>query len=105
MITQIATFEYLFLHTRSIYVIEDTGGCVGDFDLITVNYLKRLIDNIMYWPEGLSPREWSNLSTFDYRASWLDKNIVGVAFYRWICFIMRGRNPEDNPYLRDRIIK
>jgi len=54
----------------------------------------------MYWPKGLLPKYWRYLSSFSDEASWADKNIVGIAFYRWIIFIMRGNNPEDNSYLK-----
>jgi hypothetical protein len=98
---QIATFEMLFpaLASHGIYAIEDVGGCVGDVNLVTVNAAKTLVDNVMYWPPDLSPREWSHLAKFDDRSTWADRNIIGVAFYRWIIFVMRGFNPEDNPYL------
>lgn len=39
------------------------------------------------------------VSTFGPEATWADRNIIGVAFYRWIVFVMRGHNPGDNPYL------
>ena len=39
------------------------------------------------------------LSEFPDEARWIDKNVIGIAFYRWIVFIMRGRNPRDNPFL------
>jgi hypothetical protein len=100
VVHQLKTFEYMFprLSPHGIYVVEDTGGCVGDTELITVNSLKALVDNIMYWPAGLPTTEWPQLESFDERASWADKNVVGIAFYRWIVFIMRGRNPEDSRY-------
>ena len=96
---QLKTFEYLFpkMSDHGVYVIEDTGGCVNDFGLRTVNSLKKLVDNIMYWPDGMP--HWSQLSKFPDKSGWISKNIVGIAFYRWIVFVMRGRNPEDNPYL------
>jgi hypothetical protein len=72
---------------------------VRDHDLYTVNAFKRLVDHVFYWPDGYDPVNWPKLSSFDERATWADRNIIGVAFYRWICFVMRGRNPEDNPYL------
>jgi hypothetical protein len=95
------TFDFLFprLSTHGIYVVEDTGGVVGDFELRTVNSLKRLIDHVMYWPAGRDPAAWSTLATFPDSASWPDRNIVGLAFYRWMVFVFRGRNPEDNPFL------
>jgi hypothetical protein len=98
---QIFTFSFLFsrMSDHGIYVIEDTGGCVGDYELRTINYLKQRIDNIMFWPESLNPKNWKSLSEFPVEATWEDRNIVGIAFYRWAVFIMRGHNPSDNPYL------
>lgn len=98
---QVASFNYLFpqLSSHGIYVIEDTGGCVGDFRLRTVNRLKTLIDSIFYWPPDRKDRDWTTLAQFPENAPWAAKNISGIAFYRWIVFVMRGRNPEDNPYL------
>ena len=98
---QLASFNWLFptLTEHGIYVMEDTGGVVGDTELETVSRLRDLVDNIMHWPEGYRPEDWGYLSEFDETASWADCNIVGAAFYRWIAFIMRGKNPQDNPYL------
>ena len=98
---QIASFDFLFpmLSEHGIYVIEDTGGAVGDYRLRTVGALKKMVDHIMYWPKGYDPGDWPQLSVFSDDASWADKNVVGIAFYRWIVFVMRGKNPEDNPYL------
>jgi hypothetical protein len=98
---QIASFNLLFpaMSDHGIYVVEDTGGCVEDYDLVTVNELKRLVDEIMYWPKGFPAQSWPQLAKFDGRAGWPAKNVIGIAFYRWIVFVMRGRNPEDNPYL------
>jgi hypothetical protein len=98
---QLKTFDFLFpaLSSHGIYVIEDTGGCVGDVSLRTINALKEIIDHIMYWPKGFVPENWGYLSKFSDETAWIDKNVIGIAFYRWIVFIMRGRNPEDNPFL------
>ena len=98
---QLNTFSFLFprMSEHGIYVVEDTGGAVADYNLKTVNTLKKLVDNIMYWPKGFNPKYWEHLTSFPDDASWSDKHIVGIAFYRWIVFIMRGNNPEDNPYL------
>ena len=98
---QLKTFEILFpaMSDHGIYVIEDTGGCVGDSQLTTVNALKPIIDSIMYWPKGFEASQWQQLATFPPEAEWRDRNIVGMAFHRWIVFVMRGRNPEDNPFL------
>ncbi|NNE37607.1 MAG: hypothetical protein HKN08_04815 [Gammaproteobacteria bacterium] len=98
---QLKTVDFLLpkISTHGIYVIEDTGGCVGDYELRTVNSLKTIIDNIMYWPDGFDPGNWAHLSNFPDETSWAAKNVIGIAFYRWIVFIMRGRNPQDNPFL------
>lgn len=100
---QLNTFNWMFpsLNQHGIYVIEDTGGVVGDVHLATVGQLQELVKHIMYWPDGYNPRDWGYLSSFDESAGWADRNIAGVAFYRWIAFIMRGKNPGDNPYLHD----
>jgi hypothetical protein len=72
---------------------------VGDSGLATVNALEALVDHVMYWPKGFRPEDWPHLDQFPRDASWADKNVIGVAFYRWIVFVMRGNNPADNPYL------
>ena len=97
---QQATFEILFpeMAGHGIYAIEDTGGCVGDAELQTVNWLKSAVDHIMHWPAGFPPSKWRFLRSFP-EAAWADRNIIGVAFYRWLVLVMRGRNPEDNPFL------
>ncbi len=98
---QIRTFNYLFprMSDHGIYVIEDTGGAVDDTRLRTVNRLKKIIDKVFYWPRGVPELRWTTLASFPEGADWLAKNVTGIAFYRWIVFIMRGRNPSDNPYL------
>jgi len=98
---QLASFDQLFpaLSDHGIYVVEDTGGCVGDPGLATVNALKTIVDHVMYWPRGFRPEDWPHLDRFPRDASWADRNVIGVAFYRWIVFVMRGHNPADNPYL------
>lgn len=98
---QVASLEFLFprMSSHGIYVIEDTGGVVEDEALATVNAVKRLVDHVMYWPSGHAPRRWRELGAFGDEAAWADRNIIGVAFYRWMAVILRGRNPEDNPFL------
>jgi hypothetical protein len=99
---QLKSFDILFpaLADHGIYVVEDTGPVVGDYSLRTVNALKTIVDHVMYWPKDFDPKNWSYLSSFPDEAAWIDRNVVGVAFYRWIVFIFRGRNPEDNPFLK-----
>lgn len=98
---QLKSFSLFFptLTEHGIYVVEDTGGVVGDQELVTVNAQKELVDNIMYWPKDFNPVDWPYLADFPDKAKWIDRNIIGVAFYRWIVFVMRGKNPQDNPYL------
>ncbi len=99
---QLHTFNQLFprLSDHGVYIIEDTGGAVGDTELKTVNRCKQLIDHVMYWPPDFRPEDWGKLSSFPPDATWADRNIVGLAFYRWIVFVFRGHNPEDNQYLQ-----
>jgi hypothetical protein len=101
---QLKSFSAFFpaLTDHGIYVVEDTGGVVGDQELVTVNALKGLVDNIMYWPKAFDPVDWPYLADFPDDANWIDRNVIGVAFYRWIVFVMRGKNPQDNPYLKPR---
>lgn len=101
---QLSSFNYLFpyLSQHGIYVIEDTGGCTGDFQLYVVNSLKQLIGSIMYWPDGVSAGEWPYLKDLGSSAKRVDKKIIGIDFYRWLVFVMKGDNPGDNKYLLDR---
>jgi hypothetical protein len=98
---QLKSFDFLFptMSDHGIYVVEDTGGCVGDPELATVDALTALVDSIMYWPKGFQARDWMYLPEFPDEARWIDRNVIGIAFYRWIVFIMRGKNPRDNPFL------
>ena len=75
---------------------------MGDPELVTVNALETLIDHIQYWPSGVRPSDWPRVGSFPEDASWADRNVIGIAFYRWIVFVMRGRNPQDNPHLGPR---
>ncbi|WP_454021041.1 hypothetical protein [Azospirillum sp. Marseille-Q6669] len=99
---QIDTFDFLFprMSEHGVYALEDTGGCVGDYGNRVINHLRSLTDAINHWPEGFRPQDWPFLSEFTDDAPWQARNVVGVAFYRWIAFVFRGQNPRDNPYLR-----
>jgi hypothetical protein len=101
---QLKSFKVLFpaLSDHGIYVIEDTGAVVGDYGLRTARSLQGLIEHIMYWPQDFEPEDWPYLSTFPEQATWIDRNIIGIAFYRWIAFVFRGKNPEDNPFLKPK---
>ncbi len=101
---QLASFEVLFpaMSSHGIYAMEDTGGVVGDYERFTVNSLQKLAENVLYWPEGFPPEDWPYLSCFPESASWADRHVVGVAVYRWLAFVFRGNNPNDNRYLSSR---
>jgi hypothetical protein len=96
---QLATFDALFpaLTDHGVYVIEDTGGLSGCAQ--TVERMKELVDHVMRWPADWNPRDWPRLASLPAGASWADRHTIGVAFYRWLVFVFRGRNPEDNPHL------
>jgi len=98
---QLTTFGYLFprMTDHGIYAIEDVGGCANDTALATPSALKSLVDAINYWPADREGADWIRVDRFDERAKWVDRNTIGVAFYRHIIFAMRGHNPSDNPYL------
>lgn len=89
---QILSFKVLFPKMRStgIYVIEDIIN-----NQTTANFIKGMIDNINYWPKNFSTRNWPKLLHFPKEASYWDKHILGIAFYRYIAFIFKGNNPED----------
>jgi hypothetical protein len=98
---QLVSFDTLFplLTSHGIYVVEDTGGCVGDPGLATVRSLTRLVESVMYWPPGFRPEDWAHLTEFPREALWADRHVIGVACYRWLVFVMRGANPGDNKHL------
>lgn len=74
---QLITFETLFpaMTTHGIYVIEDI---IGDACTKTVNSLKQVVDNVMYWPKDYPLENWPQLAHFDGRATWADRNIIGI---------------------------
>jgi hypothetical protein len=82
------------LSAHGIYAIEDL------IDMPEVGrFLRRLERNINFWPEGYEGQDWPYLYRLGKQASWLDRNVTAVHFYRYLCIINRGFNPEDNPYL------
>jgi hypothetical protein len=98
---QLRSFQSLFptMSDHGVYVMEDTGGVVGDYQLKTVKTLSTLVRDIMFWPPGFKPQDWPHLASFSPETPWATRNVIGIAFYRWIVFVMRGHNPEDNPFL------
>ncbi|WP_207477496.1 class I SAM-dependent methyltransferase [Arenibaculum pallidiluteum] len=98
---QIKAFETFFpqLSQHGIFVMEDTGGVVSDFNNVVINALRNLTDHVNYWPPGFPCAEWPHLASFSGDVPWITRNVVGVAFYRWLVFVFRGDNPGDNPNL------
>jgi hypothetical protein len=96
---QLITFNALFpaLTDHGVYVIEDTGGLTGCSQ--SVERMKEIVDHIMCWPPDWDSRQWLQLASHPDGASWADRNAIGIAFYRWLVFVFRGHNPEDNPHL------
>jgi hypothetical protein len=88
---QITSFETLFplMRDNGIYVVEDmTPG----FD--AVDYFAKLTRNLNYYEPTA---RWHDLSYFK-GGNYYDNNIIAIYFYRYICFVHKGHNP-DNPYL------
>lgn len=98
---QMLSFETLFpqMNSHGIYVVEDTGGVVGDYTNFVLRSFMKLAEGVFRWPQNVHPRDWKTVLSLGSRASWFDRHVVGLAVYRWMIVIMKGRNPEDNPYL------
>ena len=98
---QILTFDALFPHVRAggCYVIEDIGVHPGKSRHKTFERLQQLIDHINYWPPGFPGENWPELTSFPGEAKFHDRHVVGLAVYRYIAFVFKGRNPQDTPYL------
>jgi len=98
---QVSTFNLLFpcLAERGVYAIEDIGAHPNPDRLNTFAACLNLVANINYWPKYAGMEDWAKIKSFDDGAGWLDRNVVGVAAYRYLLFVIKGRNPEDNPYL------
>ena len=105
--SQLATFRSLYrtkLGKRGIYVVEDIGeDGVGPTPVLT--FFSRLSALLNFWPRSLSYAKWSSFDTADWFGKEIDelsdedayfvKNTLGVAIYRHIVFVDKGRNPED----------
>lgn len=93
----LTSFTWLFgaLSDHGVYVIEDIAH-----QRRVQQFLLDLADGVNHWPIAVPHSDWPYLSSFKESVHWIRKNITGVAFYRFLCFVTRGFNPEDNPYLR-----
>jgi hypothetical protein len=90
------SFCWLFpaLGDHGIYAVEDI------IEMPNVARFFRAIErSIGYWPPGFETVDWPYLHKFDDGAPWLARNVVGLHFYRYLCIVNRGFNPQDNPYL------
>lgn len=101
---QILTFETWFPWVKpgGCYVIEDIGVHTGRSRKMTFGRLIPLIHNINYWPKDFPGERWVELTSFPEEASEWDRSTVGLAIYRYIAFVFKGRNPQDNRYLTAR---
>jgi hypothetical protein len=92
------TFSWLFpaMAAHGFYAVEDTieMPIVGAF-------FRQLERHINHYPDDFQSFDWPFLYSFGEKADWLSKNVIGVHFYRYLCIIDRGFNPEDNPYLHN----
>ncbi|WP_147819501.1 class I SAM-dependent methyltransferase [Salidesulfovibrio onnuriiensis] len=101
---QLMAFRFFIkrMPQNGIFVIEDIGVGRGHDRKWVNDSMKGLVDHINYWDYDIESEGWLDMGRFPEHACWLDKNIAGVAFYRFICFIMKGDNPGANPFLRVR---
>jgi hypothetical protein len=93
----LTSFAHLFPAVRQggLYAVED----IVDLPNV-VRFFSLLAERVSYWPPGFPKSEWAALDHLD--VDWLTRNVIGVSFYRFICFVERGPNPEINPYLMSR---
>jgi hypothetical protein len=77
---QLKSFSLFFpaLTEHGVYVVEDTGGVVGDQELVTVNALKDLVDNIMYWPKDFDPVDCPYLADFPIRQNGSTETLLAL---------------------------
>lgn len=89
------SFACLFpsLSRGGVYAVEDVINQAE-----TLAYFSNLAHKINYWPEGHPGSKWRTMPTFADQ-DWITQNAVGVSIYRYLVFVTRGANPEDNPYL------
>jgi hypothetical protein len=84
------------LAPHGIYAVED----LIDMPRLA-EFFHQIERSINHWPVEAKTTDWQYLWRFE-NASWLDRNVTGLHFYRHVCFVERGHNPEDNPYLRPK---
>ena len=89
------SFANLFpaLKRGGVYVVEDIISQPH-----TVEFFSNLAHKVNHWPTDHSSSDYIWMPPF-VDQDWLTQNVVGVAVYRYIAFVTRGANPEDNPQL------
>lgn len=102
----IDTFKYMFKHKLSkngFYAVEDM---LGYQHKVVVTFFMNLAHNINF----RSKNEEKIKTVFEHYFAeerkadntddgWWDRNILGISFYRYICFIQKGHNPGDENFV------
>lgn len=98
---QIGTFRTWFPHLAEggVYVVEDVAQFSRYDRVDALDAFSELIYGINHVPDGST--DWHALTTLEGVANPFVRQIVGISFYRYLIFIEKGRNPEDNRYLTD----
>lgn len=75
-------------------------------DLVTHGYVPQFVADITaainYWPPGYPGKFWPVLDDLGPDSTWFARHTTGIEFYRFILFIKRGLNPQDNPFIVDK---
>ncbi|MBP7066216.1 hypothetical protein [Ferrovibrio sp.] len=100
---QINTFHNFFPHLKrgGHYVVEDLVSGDGPHRYYTVQAFKELVDGINYIPNNISTG--AAVKSFGAIDCGYVSEITGLQFFRDIVFIEKGRNPEDNRFLLNRL--
>lgn len=87
---QIGSFKTLFplLRYGGIYVCEDLTNVTA------IDFFAGLARNLNHYEPSDTWKNGGYFKTGDY----FDRNITGISWSRWICFVFKGSNPM-NPYL------
>ena len=100
------SFEYLFknsLKPGGLYIVEDLGtsywkawGGGLKKPTNTIEYLKSLIDNINFrFYKGGRTQYVGIPEDSEVDASYYDRNVVGLSFYKGCCIVEKGDNPLE----------
>ena len=100
------SFNYLFrnsLADNGMYVIEDLGTSYWhDWEgglhkaTSTIEFLKNLIDGVNYRFHKGGRTQYVGIPEPTLTPStYFDENIVGLSFYKGMCFVQKGRNAKE----------